>query len=100
MMKITVEKDGIELLQREIVRMSTNEGNLTVALAGNSMIDIPLAFGKSYSLTITTPEQTISKTCIYLSYNYVVYSQSNDDAENPSNTFVVAENSLVLREIL
>lgn len=97
-MTVSILKDGIELINREISRFSTSDGNLAVGLSGTTMIENPLIFGKSYSIVITTPEQTITKLGMFVSYNYVVYSQpSTDENGNTVISYNVADNGLLFK---
>jgi hypothetical protein len=76
-----IKKADQVLMEHELSRFSLNEGNLSLGLKSVQMFDIPMLFQGVYEVTVITPTQTITKTAVYISYNYMVFSNTIKDEE-------------------
>lgn len=99
-MFVEIKKGEETLIAHEISRFNTNENNLSVCLSSTQMFDIPMVFNGVYTIIITLPDQVITKLCMYISYNYVVFSRTfENELGNIETGLDCSDNSLLFRMI-
>lgn len=97
-MMATIRKNGISLMEIPLSRFSINEGNFSLGIKSKQMFDIPMLFGNLYEITLVTPEQTLIKNAVYLSYNYMVFSNTYTQADGSETTSLdCSDNGLLFR---
>lgn len=95
-----IRKAGQVLMEHELSRFSLNEGNLSLGLKSVQMHDIPMVFHGMYEVTVMTPTQTITKTAVYISYNYMVFSNTVRDEDGQERTYLdCSDNGLLFKVI-
>jgi hypothetical protein len=96
-----IKKADQVLMEHELSRFSLNEGNLSLGLKSVQMFDIPMLFQGVYEVTVITPTQTITKTAVYISYNYMVFSNTiKDEVTGEEKTYLdCSDNGLLFRVI-
>lgn len=97
---MAIKKDGQILMEAELSRFSTTDGNLALGLKSADLVSIPMLYQGVYEITITTPTQVITKTAIYISYNYVVFSNTVTNDDGSKTTYLeCSDNGLLFRII-
>lgn len=99
-MIIEVRKGTEVLLAHPLSRFNTNENNLSVCLKSVVMFEIPFIFNGVYDVRIILPGQVIDKTCMYLSYNYIVFSNTTTNTEGVKETRLDCSDNSLLFKIL
>lgn len=99
-MTVEVKRGDAVLMSHEISRFNTQENTLSVCFKSVQMFDIPMIFDGVYSVVITLPQQVITKTCIFVSYNYIVFSNTFTQEDGSKETSLdCSDNSLLFRVI-
>jgi hypothetical protein len=93
-----IRKGEQVLMESELSRFSINDGNLSLGLKSVQMFDIPMIFQGMYSVTVVTPNQTIVKDAVYISYNYMVFSNTIIKEDGTQETMLdCSDNGLLFR---
>lgn len=97
---MVIKRDGVVLMEHELSRFSINDGNLSLGLKSAQAFDIPMIFQGVYDVDVIIPEQIISKSCIYLSYNYMVFSNTITEEDGSKRTYLeCSDNGLLFKVI-
>lgn len=97
---VMIKKDGVVLLEHELSRFSFSEGNLSLGLKSAQMFDIPMVYQGVYEVTIISLDQTITKTAVYISYNYMVFSNTVTEEDGTQRTYLdCSDNGLLFKVI-
>jgi hypothetical protein len=95
-----IKKDGQILMEHELSRFSISEGNMALGLKSVQMFDIPMIFQGVYEVSIITPEQIITKNAMYLSYNYMVFSNTITNEDGTKSTYLDCSDNGLLFKII
>lgn len=97
---MTIKKDEQVLMEHELSRFSISDGNIALGLKSVQMFDIPMIFQGMYEVTVITPEQIIIKNAIYISYNYMVFSNTITNEDGSKSTYLdCSDNGLLFKVI-
>lgn len=95
-----VKKGDKVLMSHAISRFNTQEDTLSFCFKSVQMFDIPLLFNGIYDVVITLPGQTIKRQCMYISYNYIVFSNTITlDDGSKQTSLDCSDNGLIFRVI-
>lgn len=100
MILMTIKKDGQVLMEHELSRFSISDGNLALGLKSVQVFDIPMVFQGVYEVSVITPEQTIIKNALYISYNYMIFSNTITNEDGTKSTYLdCSDNGLLFKVI-
>ena len=95
---MTIKKNGVVILEHELSRFTIQEGNLSLGLKSAQAFDIPMVFQGMYEVTVVTPTQTINRLAVYISYNYMVFSNTIKNESGEESTYLdCSDNGLLFK---
>lgn len=97
---MVIKKDGVVLMEHELSRFSIQEGNLSLGLKSTQAFDIPMVFQGMYEVIVITPTQTITKLAVYISYNYMVFSNTVTEEDGSKRTYLDCSDNGILFRII